>query len=81
MRYIVVSPFDSIGKISLKRNHLKVLVHKLKTQKSLSCYVFFIMFGCEKASKTRSTFKFEMLHEIILCKPFHLAWVKTENRR
>lgn len=41
MRYIVVSPFDSIGKIPLKRNHLKVLVHKLKTQKSLSCYVFF----------------------------------------
>ena len=77
----MVSPFDSIGKIPLKRNHLKVLVHKLKTQKSLSCYVLFIMFGCKKASKTRSTLKFEMLHEIILCKPFHLVWVKTENRR
>ena len=77
----MVSPFDSIGKIPLKRNHLKVLVHKLKTQKSLSCYVLFIMFDCKKASKTRSTLKFEMLHEIILCKPFHLVWVKTENRR
>jgi len=77
----VLSPFDSVGKISLKRNHLKVLVHKLRAQKSLSCYVFFFIFGCEKANKTRFTLKFEMLHEIILCKPFHLVWVKTENQR
>lgn len=81
MRHTVVSPFDSVGKIPPKRNHLKVLVHKLKTQKSLSCYVFFIMFGCKKASKTRFTLKFEMLHEIIVRKPFHLVWVKTENQR
>ena len=81
MRYIVVSPFDSIGKIPLKRNHLKVLVHKLKTQKSLSCYVSFYHVWLRKASKTWFTLKFEMLHEIILCKPFHLVWVKTENRR
>ena len=81
MMYTVISPFDCEGKISLKENHLKVLVHNLKTQKSLSCYVLFITFGCKKASKTRFTLKFEMLHEIILCKPFHLVWVKTENRR
>ena len=46
MRYTVVSPFDSVGKISLKKNHYfesTTKVHNLKTQKPLSCYVFFIM--------------------------------------
>ena len=71
----MVSPFDSVGKILLKRNHLKVLVHKPKKKQKSSSYHVWL----RKGKQDQVYIKFEMLHEIILCQPFHLVWVKTGN--